>query len=115
MSVSPSFQSLVLDQLGRVVPRVRARKMFGGVGLYADDLFFALIDDDALYLKADEQTRDDFLARGMTPFQPFGEGTQTMQYYRLDADLLEDADELRPWVDRALDAARRKPAKKRKK
>lgn len=30
--------------------------MFGGVGLYAGELFFALIDDDILYLKADDAT-----------------------------------------------------------
>jgi TfoX/Sxy family transcriptional regulator of competence genes len=32
--------------------------MFGGVGLYAGDLFSALIAGDVLYLKADEATRD---------------------------------------------------------
>ncbi len=46
MSVSPSFRTFVLEQLGRVVAGVRGRAMFGGVGIYAGDLFFALIDDD---------------------------------------------------------------------
>jgi len=32
--------------------------MFGGVGLYAGDLFLALIAGDVLCLKADEATRD---------------------------------------------------------
>jgi hypothetical protein len=32
--------------------------MFGGVGLYAGDLFFALIAGDVLYLKADKATHD---------------------------------------------------------
>lgn len=36
--------------------------MFGGVGLYAGELFFALIDDDILYLKADDTTRAAFEA-----------------------------------------------------
>ena len=39
MSVSPSFQTFILEQLGRVVPKVRARSMFGGVGIYSGDLF----------------------------------------------------------------------------
>jgi TfoX/Sxy family transcriptional regulator of competence genes len=38
----------------------------------------------------------------------------TMSYYGVPADILEDVNELRPWVDLALEAARRAPAKKRK-
>ena len=36
--------------------RSRSKRMFGGVGLYAGDLFFALIAGDVLYLKADDST-----------------------------------------------------------
>ncbi len=43
MPVSPSFRTFILDQLSRVAPRVRGRSMFGGVGIYAGELFFALI------------------------------------------------------------------------
>ena len=46
--------------------------MFGGVGIYAKEAFFALVDDDVLYLKVDDSNRGDFEARGMSPFQPFG-------------------------------------------
>jgi DNA transformation protein len=112
MSVSPGFQTFVLDQLRRVAPSVRARRMFGGVGLYADDLFFALIDDDVLYFKVDDTTRADFERRGMSIFQPFGEGGATMQYYQLPEDLLEDPEALRPWTDQAIGVARRAKAKK---
>jgi DNA transformation protein len=31
--------------------------MFGGVGIYSGDLFFALIADDTVYFKADDSTR----------------------------------------------------------
>lgn len=92
--------------------------MFGGVGLYADELIFALIDDDVLYLKVDDATRPAFERRGLRPFQPFGEGTATMPYYPLPEDLLEDPDALRPWTDAAVDVARRarraKGARKKK-
>ena len=112
MAVSPAYQTFVLDQLRLVLPSVRARRMFGGVGLYADDLFFALIDDDVLYLKVDDVTRPDFERRGLGPFQPFGEGTATMQYYQLPEDLLEDPEALRPWTDAAVAVARRAKRKK---
>src|SRR5207249_11807606 len=73
--------------------------MFGGVGIYSGDLFFALVADDALYLKGDDASRPDFEARGMSPFRPFGEDGEVMQYYQVPADLLEDVEALRPWVE----------------
>jgi DNA transformation protein len=112
MTVSAGYQTFVLDQLRRVLPAVRAKRMFGGVGLYSDELFFALIDDDALYLKVDDVTRPDFEQRGLRPFQPFGEGSAPMQYYQLPEDLLEDPEALRPWTEGAVAAAHRAKQKK---
>ena len=65
MPVSPSFRTFVLDQLGRAAPGIRARSMFGGVGIYSGDLFFAVIDEDTVYFKVDDTNRPDFEARGM--------------------------------------------------
>ena len=64
--------------------------MFGGVGLYCQGLFFALIDDDTLYLKVDDATRPEFERLGIQPFRPYGDESQGMQYYELPADVLED-------------------------
>ena len=113
MAVNPSYREFVLDQLGRVAPGIRDRGMFGGVGIYADDLFFALIGDDTLYLKVDDSNRADFEDAGMGPFMPFGEGGEVMQYYELPADMLEEPDRLRPWVEKAIDVARRARRAKR--
>jgi DNA transformation protein len=112
MSVTPTFRSFVVEQLQRVGPGVRARSMFGGVGIYAADLFFALVDDDTVYFKVDETTRGEFEARGMGPFRPTGGDGEVMQYYQVPADLLEDAEALRPWVEAAIEVARR--AKRRR-
>jgi DNA transformation protein and related proteins len=111
--VSPSFRAFALDQLGRAVPRIRARNMFGGVGIYSGDTFFALIADDTLYLKVDDSSRPDFEALGMGPFRPYGEAGETMGYYELPADVLEDPDALRPWVEKAIAVAGRKKTKRR--
>ena len=37
-----------------------------------------------------------------------------MQYYQVPAELIEDTEALRPWVAAAIEAARRKPARLRK-
>jgi DNA transformation protein len=112
MPVSPEYRAYVEDQLGRIV-RLRSRRMFGGVGLYADDLFFALIDDDVLYLKVDDETRPRYEARGMTPFRPTDE--MSMSYYPLPDGALDDTEELRSWACEAVEAARRAKGRKARK
>jgi DNA transformation protein and related proteins len=110
MPVSAAYREFALEQLGRVVP-VTARSMFGGVGIYSDGLFFALLDDDTLYFKADDSNRPDFEAAGMGPFRPFGDDTHVMQYYEVPAELLEEPELLRGWVEKAMAVARRKKRK----
>jgi DNA transformation protein len=115
MPVSASFRTFVADQLSRVIPRIRTRSMFGGVGIYGGDCFFALIADDTLYFKVDDSNRPDFEARGMGPFLPFGDERDKMQYYEVPADLLDDPDALRPWAEKSIRiaAAKRKRGRKR--
>jgi DNA transformation protein and related proteins len=113
MAVSASFRTFILDQLSRVVSKVRARAMFGGVGIYAGDLFFALIADDTLYFKVDDSNRPDFEQRRMKAFQPYGEGSETMQYYQVPADLLDDPDALRPWAEKSIAVAAKKKLKRK--
>src|SRR5882724_2976208 len=108
MPVSSSFRTFVVDQLSRVVPQLRARAMFGGVGIYGGELFFALIADDTLYFKVDDSNRSDFERLSMKPFQPYGEGGEVMQYYQVPADLLEDPEALGPWAEKAIAVAAKK-------
>lgn len=107
MTVSPSFRTFVLEQLGRSVPGIRGRSMFGGVGIYGRDVFFALIADDTLYFKVDESNRAEFEARGMGPFRPYGEPGEVMGYYRVPEELLDDAELLGRWAEQAILVARR--------
>jgi DNA transformation protein len=104
--VSDGFRAFALEQLQRTTSGVRARGMFGGVGIYAGDLFFALMDDDTLYFKVDDSNRERFEARGMGPFRPYGEGGEVMQYYEVPADVLEDVELLGSWVDASVAVAR---------
>jgi DNA transformation protein len=115
MTFSKSYRDFVVEQLERVAP-VTAKSMFGGVGLYAEGLFFALIAEDRLYFKVDDSTRPDFERLGREPFRPFGED-QAMGYYEVPADVLEDVTQLDPWMRKAIDVAakakRRKPKRSR--
>jgi len=103
MAFSKGYRDFVVEQLERVAP-VTAKSMFGGVGLYAQGLFFALIAEDRLYFKVDDTTRPDFERLGMKPFRPFGE-ENAMGYYEVPADVLEDVAQLEPWMRKAIDVA----------
>jgi len=115
MPVTPSYRAYILEQLNRAVPPVRARAMFGGVGLYAGEVFFALIADDALYIRADDATRAEFESLGMAPFRPFEEHGPVMSYYQLPEEVLEEPERLRDWAERAIANARLARRQKRKK
>lgn len=113
MPVSDEYIEFVLDQL-RAVGDVLPKRMFGGVGLYHDTLFFGLIASDELYLKVDDVNRTDYERVGSNPFQPYGDGAYSMSYYAVPADVLEDADTLCRWAGEAIEAARRQGTSKKR-
>jgi DNA transformation protein and related proteins len=87
--------------------------MFGGLGIYSGELFFALVDDDVLYFKVDDSNRSDFVGRGMQPFRPYGDQGEVMRYYQVPEDLLEDVDALGAWAASSIDVARQAKATSR--
>ncbi len=108
MAVSNEYITYVLDQLNGL-GSLRVKRMFGGAGMYCDDLFFAILVDDEIYLKVDDRSRGDFERRGLKPFTYAMKNgrSATMSYYPVPADVLEDTDQLNTWARKALDAARR--------
>ncbi len=114
MAVSASYREFVLEQLGAVAP-VSAKSMFGGVGIYSEGFFFALLDDDTLYFKVDESNQGDFEARGMQAFHPYGD-ERAMGYFEVPAEVIEDTDVLEAWMRKALRVAaargRQRPRRK---
>ena len=114
MSVSSDFLAYALEQLAQL-GEVSARRMFGGAGLYSDELFFALISADTLYLRVDDANRGEFTARGMQPFRPYADRPQlSMSYYEAPAEVLENAAELALWARRSVEVARRSPAREKR-
>jgi DNA transformation protein and related proteins len=113
MAVSSEYLAYIVDQLSHCTS-VRSRRMFGGIGLYHEDLFFALIDDDQLYFKVNDSSREDYVSRGSHPFRPVGRDSKivTLGYYTVPAEVLEDIDELKRWMLKAIDVARVAPMKK---
>ena len=112
MPVSPGYQTFVLDQLRRAVPAVRARRMFGAVGLYSGDVFFGILAADVLYFKVGDTNRAEYEQAGSKPFKPYADRAMKMPYYNVPTATLEDAATLLAWAGRAIAAAKGTPLRK---
>jgi len=89
----------------------RTRAMFGGHGLYLGDSFFAVVDEGRVYYRVTDETRPDFVAAEMKPFEP-SPGQVMKGYYEVPPKVWND-DVLRlEWAHRA--ATRDTKPKKRK-
>jgi DNA transformation protein len=101
------FQDLLVD-LFEPVGGVSFRRMFGGIGIFRQGMMFALVADEALYLKVDDATSTAFKAEGCGPFVYDGKSKQhVMPYWRLPERLYDDPDEFRDWALTAFRVAER--------
>jgi DNA transformation protein len=88
---------------------VTVRRMFGGIGIYADGVMFGLIASGVIYLKADGQNAATFEREGLAPFTyATKHGTRgVMSYRRKPERLYDDPEELVIWARESLAAAMR--------
>lgn len=112
MPVTDSVVQKFVSELSQARP-VTHRKMFGGVGLYSDGIFFAVIDDDRLFFKVDEVNLPNYEVFGMKQWSIEGPNGGPMPYYEVPAVVRTDSSKLGQWIDEAVDVAKRKKARKK--
>jgi DNA transformation protein and related proteins len=111
-SARNEFVDHCLELLGPL-GAARSRRMFGGHGIYVDDLFIALVGAERLYLKVDAQTRPQFEAAGCTPFRYSADGKSiALGYFSAPDEAIESPPLMQPWARLALAAALRARAAK---
>ena len=111
---NPDFASHCADLLS-AVGAVQTKRMFGGYGVYIHDVFVALVADDTLYLKTDDQTQPRFTAAGGTQFCFTARGkVQATHFWSAPADAMDSPALMQPWAQLALEAALRARAKPKK-
>lgn len=107
MPAENDFIEYLLESLGPLGP-VRARKMFGGFGIFLDELMFGLVSRNIFYLKVDKENRQDFESKGLGAFTYMRKGKEySMSYYEIPYEVMDDAEELCNWARKAHDAAGR--------
>jgi DNA transformation protein and related proteins len=112
MAISDSFRDDLEIRLRACVPGLRVKRMFGGLGIYAGDAFFAVADNDELFFKTDDGNRGMFEAAGMPAFRPMAD-RPAMHYHRVPDNVYSEPTRLSEWVAAALDAAARKAKPKK--
>jgi len=110
MTGRDEFLAHVLELLAPL-PRVGARRMFGGHGLYCDGVFFGILLDNTLYLKADDRNRGDFERAGSEIFRYSRKGkSATLNFYRAPEEAMDTPHLMLPWARGAVAAGLRSRA-----
>jgi DNA transformation protein and related proteins len=92
---------------------LRERKMFGGVYIYCDDLFIALVHDHTLYFKANASTAQEFIQQGLRPFSYLRQGkVATLAYYQAPPEAFDNPAAMKRWAQKALTAAQQDASSK---
>src|SRR4051812_21831723 len=99
------FKDRVLDRLSPL-GEVTSRPMFGGHGLYWRETIFGIVLGDRLYFKVNEQSKGEYVAKGMGPFRP-NERQTLKSYFEVPPDVLDDTEAL---LSRAREAIRARQA-----
>ena len=114
MTADREFVGYVVESLRDLGP-VRARRMFGGHGIFMNGLMLGLIADDQLYLKVDDGNRAAYEAEGLQPFTYNGKGKPVeMSYREAPSEGFDDPEILCAWAREAYAAALRADARKTK-
>jgi DNA transformation protein len=113
MVASDSFAEFLREQLAPL-GRVTLRRMFGKSGVFCDGLMFAMVADDTLYFRVDDDNRAAFAeAESFPPLNYASQGrTIDLSFWRAPDRLFDEADELVRWARAALAAAARVAAKR---
>jgi DNA transformation protein len=116
MPVSAQTQETVrwCSELLGALGQVRAKRMFGGHGVYVDEVFIAVIVGEDLFLKVDDVSRPVFEAAGCRPveFQTADGKKVAMSYWSAPAEAMDSPEQMLPWARQALASALRAKASK---
>lgn len=106
MTTSVEYTEYVLELLDPIGP-LTTRRFFGGVGIRAGSVQFAMVMRNSLYFAVDDATRAHYVGAGMGPFsyQTAKGVVRVNRYFELPEDVLHDPERLRAWSAEAIRVA----------
>ena len=113
MVASESFAEFLREQLAPL-GRLSMRRMFGKTGVFCDGVMFAMVTENTLYLRVDDENRETFKEAEASPPLNYEKGGETidLSFWRVPERLFDEPDELISWGRAALAAAHRVAAKR---
>ena len=113
MVASDSFAEFLREQLAPL-GRVTMRRMFGKTGVFCDGVMFAVVTENTLYVRVDDQNREIFKeAASFPPLNYAKKGAIIdLAFWRVPERLFDEPDDLVAWTRAALAAAQRVAAKR---
>ena len=113
MTASATYAEFLREQLAPL-GRVSMRRMFGKTGVFCDGVMFAMVTDNTLYFRVDDENREIFKeAEAFPPLNYAKKGAMIdLSFWRVPERLFDEPDELIIWAQAALAAAHRVAAKR---
>jgi DNA transformation protein len=113
MVASETYADFLREQLAPL-GRLSLRRMFGKTGVFCDGAMFAMVTENTLYFRVDEQNREIFKEASSSPPLNYAKGGAMidLSFWRVPERLFDEPDELITWARAALAAARRVAAKR---
>jgi len=108
MVASETFADFLREQLAPL-GGVSLRRMFGKTGVFCDGVMLAMVSENTLYFRVDDQNREAFREAEAFPPLNYAKKGQTIDlaFWRAPERLFDEPEELMAWARAALAAAHR--------
>jgi len=90
--------------------------MFGKTGVFCDGVMFAMVTENTLYFRVDDENRETFKEAEASPPLNYEKGGETidLSFWRVPERLFDEPEELVAWARAALAAAHRVAASRKR-
>ena len=105
------YRPLRYEQMMRAAEAydVRARRMFGGMGIYTGEKMFAFLVGEDIGLKLSPTDLEEAMTLpGAGPLVPEADAEPMREYVKMPREVLDNYESFTVWVDRSASYARQK-------
>ena len=113
MVASDSFAEFLREQLAPLGP-LALRRMFGKTGVFCDGVMLAMVSDNTLYFRVDDENKAFFKEAAALPPLNYAKKGESIDlaFWRAPERLFDEPEELVAWARQALAAAHRVAARR---
>ncbi|MFW9854258.1 MAG: TfoX/Sxy family protein [Candidatus Thorarchaeota archaeon] len=104
--MAKEYLDYIINDVFKDFEGITYKAMFGGYGIYKNQVIFAIIVDGELFFKVGSKNRADFKLYDTHPFIYERKGKKiAMSYWTLPEEIMNDKETLQVWIDRAVEVS----------